>query len=59
MHFFNPSGVDGEKLLRIVGVEIFGVKFWSAQHEPKQIPKEQRFFHIENRCETQQFGHVF
>ena len=26
MHFFNPSGVDGEKILRIVGVEIFGGK---------------------------------
>ena len=27
-----------KKKLRIFGVEIFGVEFWSAQPEPKQIP---------------------
>jgi hypothetical protein len=38
---FQPFGcrrgkkITGEKKLRIFGVEIFGVEFWSAQHEPK------------------------
>ena len=35
---FHPTGVSGKKILRICGVEIFGVKFWSAQTaqtEPK------------------------
>ena len=27
---FNPAGVDRKKILRIFGVEIFGVEFWSA-----------------------------
>ena len=33
---FQPHGCERKKkLLRIFGVEIFGVKFWSAQTEPK------------------------
>ena len=35
---FNPSGVDRKKQLRIFGVEIFAIEFWSAATVPKQIP---------------------
>ena len=27
---FNPAGVDRKNILRIFGVEISGVEFWSA-----------------------------
>ena len=30
-----------------------------GQTEPKLIPLKQRFFRIENRCETDPFGHFF